>query len=36
VMRATRRARTPEPMRRARRLARLARAGMLDEKQIVG
>jgi deoxyribonuclease V len=32
VMRATRRARTPEPMRRARRLARLARAGMLDEK----
>jgi deoxyribonuclease V len=36
VMRATRRARTPEPMRRARRLARLARAGMLDEKQDVG
>jgi deoxyribonuclease V len=34
VMRATRRARTPEPMRRARRLARLGRAGELDEQQV--
>src|SRR5918992_2511273 len=34
VMRATRRARTPEPMRRARRMARLARAGLLDEQQV--
>jgi deoxyribonuclease V len=30
VLRATRRARTPEPLRRARRLARLGRAGIVD------